>query len=286
MIMTALKIDPTLQTFLPPLCEEERRNLESNLLERGCLSPIVTWQGTIVDGHNRYEICSRLNLPFETKEIEFESLEHATWWILTNQLGRRNLSPFQRAEAVLKLKPFAEAEARKNQGRRNDLYDNEKKSDSMESLKKLETLADMSHETLRKAERIIERNDEAVLEKLRTGLTTINKEYRAIRKTEGAEQKVRGWQEPFTNEIDASYVDPQTPIGSFADVSPRHLLFHLGTFSDEYLREAVMLLLERMLGSCTRKKAAMRIIDGIVKKYGKQPQAPEENHAPLTADEV
>lgn len=49
----------------------------------------------IVDGHNRYRIATKHNLPYEVIQKDFESREHALNWIIANQLGRRNLNPTQ-----------------------------------------------------------------------------------------------------------------------------------------------------------------------------------------------
>ena len=46
----------------------------------------------LLDGHNRYEICTRLELPFDIDEKRFASREAAEDWIDKNQLGRRNLT--------------------------------------------------------------------------------------------------------------------------------------------------------------------------------------------------
>jgi len=47
----------------------------------------------LIDGHNRFEICSRLGIKFRTIGLEFDSRQEALDWIYRNQLGRRNLSP-------------------------------------------------------------------------------------------------------------------------------------------------------------------------------------------------
>ena len=52
-----LHIDPEFKAQIPPLTEDERKQLEENILADGeILSPILVWNDTIVDGHNRYEI--------------------------------------------------------------------------------------------------------------------------------------------------------------------------------------------------------------------------------------
>lgn len=87
-----LQIDPEFKHLIRPLQRKEYLQLESNLLADGCLDPIITWHGFIVDGHNRYEICRRHNIPFRILEKDFDCREAVIAWICANQLGRRNIS--------------------------------------------------------------------------------------------------------------------------------------------------------------------------------------------------
>ncbi len=87
-----LQIDPDFKHLIRPLKRKEYLQLESNLLADGCREPITTWNGIIVDGHNRYEICKRHNIPFTIHEIDFDCKEAAIAWICANQLGRRNIT--------------------------------------------------------------------------------------------------------------------------------------------------------------------------------------------------
>ena len=59
-----LKIDEEFRTIIPPLTAEEYGNLERSLRMEGCRDAIRVWDGVIVDGHNRYEICRRWNIPY------------------------------------------------------------------------------------------------------------------------------------------------------------------------------------------------------------------------------
>lgn len=88
-----LNIDQEYKALIPPLSAEEFAQLEANILRDGCLHPIVTWEETIIDGHNRYEICKKHDLPFKIVAMEFDDKDAAMDWMDTNQLGRRNLSP-------------------------------------------------------------------------------------------------------------------------------------------------------------------------------------------------
>lgn len=87
-----LKIKPEFKNLIRPLHRQEYLQLEENILRDGCRDPIITWKGYIVDGHNRYAICTKHNLPFKTLEMEFDSKEDVIAWICANQLGRRNIS--------------------------------------------------------------------------------------------------------------------------------------------------------------------------------------------------
>ena len=87
-----LEIDPEFKTLIRPLRKDEYLQLEVNLAVDGCREPIITWNNIIVDGHNRYEICNRLHIPYAIREMTFENREQAIVWICSNQLGRRNIT--------------------------------------------------------------------------------------------------------------------------------------------------------------------------------------------------
>lgn len=93
-----LRIDPEFEGKIPPLTAEEFQQLENNILADGVvISPIITWNGVIVDGHNRYRIVSEHpEIQFSTCEKAFADRYEAIAWICKNQLGRRNLTPGQR----------------------------------------------------------------------------------------------------------------------------------------------------------------------------------------------
>ena len=96
--MINLKIDPEFQSQIPPLTNDEFKQLEENILKEGKLiSPLIVWNNTLVDGHNRYAILQKHpEIYFSTMPLRFENREEAIAWICRNQLGRRNLSPEQK----------------------------------------------------------------------------------------------------------------------------------------------------------------------------------------------
>ena len=101
-ILPDLIIDPEFSTILPELQDGEYAGLERNILADGCLNAICTWNGIIVDGHQRYRICKEHKIPFKVKELSFESREDVMIWIIKNQLARKNLGQFESIELALK----------------------------------------------------------------------------------------------------------------------------------------------------------------------------------------
>jgi len=106
--MLQLKIDPEFQEQIPPLTDEEFEQLRKNILEDGeVYEPIIVWNGTIVDGHNRWKIISdnweTLKDKFRTKEMDFSDKWAVFDWMYRKQLGRRNLTEEQRTYMIGKL---------------------------------------------------------------------------------------------------------------------------------------------------------------------------------------
>jgi len=96
--ISGLTVDHVFESYIPALSQEERQQLEDNLIEHGgARDPLVVWHredtsDVLLDGHNRYEICERLGLPYDVKRLMFKTRDEAADWIDRNQLGRRNLS--------------------------------------------------------------------------------------------------------------------------------------------------------------------------------------------------
>ena len=93
-----LIIDPEFESVIPPLTELEFDQLRKNILEdKEVFHPIIVWNNTIVDGHNRYKILKECqNLLFRIRKLDFEDRYAVIAWICKNQIGRRNLSDAQR----------------------------------------------------------------------------------------------------------------------------------------------------------------------------------------------
>lgn len=113
-----ITIDPEFKALIPPLDADEKAKLEENLKSwGGAREPLVVWGGTLLDGHNRYEICSRLHLPFRTEAVkeQLADKDDAKIWIIKNQLGRRNLPDYEKGRlAIIKVDLIAKKKANEN----------------------------------------------------------------------------------------------------------------------------------------------------------------------------
>lgn len=96
-VMPKLKIDPEFQGKIPPLTDIEFEQLKENILEAGeVFEPIVVWNETIVDGHNRYKVIQEHpEVKWRTRKMDFADKWEAIDWMCKNQLGRRNLTDVQ-----------------------------------------------------------------------------------------------------------------------------------------------------------------------------------------------
>ncbi len=90
--LQTLKINKDFKNLIRPLQKKEYLQLEANLLADGCRDPIITWNGFIIDGHNRYELCTMHKIPYAVTQMEFDCSESVIAWICANQLGRRNIT--------------------------------------------------------------------------------------------------------------------------------------------------------------------------------------------------
>jgi len=193
-------IDDELRRLIPPPTEAELADLEGQLLRDGCLSPLIVWaeRRVLLDGHNRKDICDRFGIDYPTREISLPGRDDAKRWIIRHQFGRRNLTPYQRAELALELKALVVAEAADRQkagGKRggeiagrgrpkgeNRVRKNSSSAYPMERAKdSLAKIANISHDTIAKVEFIAAHADEETKAKLRRGETTIHAEYTRLK---------------------------------------------------------------------------------------------------------
>ncbi|AMM23506.1 plasmid replication/partition related protein [Variovorax sp. PAMC 28711] len=100
-----ISVDEELKTYIDPLTDDEHAALERSILAEGCRDALVLWGDVLVDGHNRYGICQKHGLPFQTTQnTRFQSTEDVHLWMIDQHLGRRSVSDFQRGVLALRKK--------------------------------------------------------------------------------------------------------------------------------------------------------------------------------------
>lgn len=195
--MKEYRIDPKLNGILPKLSEADYKALEQSLLVDGFKgAPIMVWGDVIVDGHNRYEICKKHNIPYEVKSVEFASKEDAIIWMVRQQLGRRSLTSLQRIKIVEEYRPFYKKKAQKNKslngGNKKSKSENSttpiSKEEKIDVRAELAKDADVSTNTYTKGVKILESGNEKLINETISGQKSINKAFNELRKNADAEK--------------------------------------------------------------------------------------------------
>ncbi len=225
-----MTINPELRDLIPPLTNEEQVALEASLKADGCRDPIVVWdsEDVVIDGHNRYAICERLGIKYQTHRMQFDSLDAVKIWMIRNQFARRNLTPMQRSELALRLEPIIAERAKENL--KTSTGGDEPRpltilskagNEPINTRSEIAKAAGVSEGTLAKTKVIIAKADEQTKADLRAGKTKINTVYKRIKENEKADAT------PDTGKPN----DPKDKIGT---PIPKDLLpvFSNGRFAD------------------------------------------------------
>lgn len=201
-----ISINPEFAKLIPPLTTEERAGLERSILEEGVREPLITWNGWIVDGHNRYEIATAYGLDFETVEYDFDSEDDAKAWMILNQFARRNLSAYNRSELALELEPLLAKEAKKKMASHtNQGY--QKSDNPVNTLDEIASYAGVSRDTISRAKKIKNDGSEELQEQVKSGEVSINAAYKQIREAEKKAERKAAIEEAKSQPRSSSYVD-------------------------------------------------------------------------------
>lgn len=178
-----IEINPRFKGLIPALSIEEFRMLELNIVRDGVRDPLVTWNGVLVDGHNRLSICREHELGFHTLEMEFADEDAACVWIIRNQLGRRNLKTIDRVLLALELEPMLRAKAKEQQARKPESVpqNSAEQIKPTETRKELAKIAGVSHDTVSKAKAVLESGNEELIEEVRAKEKSLNQAAKEVK---------------------------------------------------------------------------------------------------------
>lgn len=184
------------------------------------------WPVTLLDGHNRYEICTRLKLPFDVHELRFDDRSHAEEWIIRNQFGRRNLPAYDRGLLALRLEQTIAlrmgSQRKETQGRRKKGGEKlPKKSAAVsETREAVADLAGLSHDTITKIKKIAAAADQGkvdaeTIDQLRHRGTSINRVVRNLKEQETASKRAEQKAVAITKrrDVDGLYLGDFRKIG-------------------------------------------------------------------------
>lgn len=222
--MEKLEIKEEFKKLIPALTQEEFKQLEENCLEEGIREAIITWNGFIIDGHNRYEIANKWNLDFQTKSKHFESEIDVRIWMRNNQKGRRNLTKAWYIELELGNKEDlalkGEEKYKETVGRpsKKSLSQNDNNLQKHDTRKEIAKSAGVSTGMVGMSEVIKTKNPE-LWEKAKAGEVTVTSAYKEIKKEEKKEERIELINKQI-NEIEAGNLPELEGLFDVISVDP------------------------------------------------------------------
>lgn len=206
-----ITIDTEFKSLIPPLTAEEYAGLEESIIADGCRDALVLWGDILIDGHNRYEICTRHNIPFETRRIEFEDRDAVKMWMMRNQLARRNLNDFQRIEITHKCEDVVRAKAEKklhlSNGRGKKGVEN---FPQVIARDELGALAGVSGKTYEHAVKVLKTAPQETIDALRRGDMSIDRAYKEIKREEKRQERQTIIAEQIAKPKEGNHIDIYT----------------------------------------------------------------------------
>ena len=183
-----IQVKEEFKNLIPALSAEEYAQLEANILEEGIREPIITWNGFIIDGHNRYDIAQRFSLDCKSTSMHFNNEIDVRIWMANNQLGRRNLSDYVKGELYETIEKLEKEKGKKNisanKGGTTTLSINDKEAHNTREI--IRKKIGWSSGKKAQFDVVKKKAPEEVKEKLRNNELTIHAAYKEIK---AAEQK-------------------------------------------------------------------------------------------------
>lgn len=202
--MNEIKIDSEFESLIPPLTDAEFKQLEENCVKDGIRDALIVWEqngeNILVDGHNRFKIIQKHNLNYRIEKREFDDRESAVVWIADNQLGRRNLIPYDRVlledkkrDAISRqAKEKMESTLKQNMDTANKISCQRKDQNRQEQREnstdyKIAKAAGVSEDTVRKVRTIDKYGTQELKDKIHNKEISINKASKEAEKVKAIE---------------------------------------------------------------------------------------------------
>jgi N6-adenosine-specific RNA methylase IME4 len=214
-------IDNELRKLIPSLEKDEYERLKESIKKEGVREPLMLWKGILIDGHNRKEIADKLNIKYKTKNKKFKDRNEVIVWMIDNQLGRRNISKYDRTRLALRkediLKPIAKENLKL--GGKGSQKSAKVKVDVRNEVAKI---AKVSHDTVAKVKYIEQKADAKQKKDLSSQRFSINKIYTELKKAENRKRIADTFKEPpiptkSKKKYSIIYADPPWSFKHYSD---------------------------------------------------------------------
>lgn len=265
-----INIDPEFKAVIPPLTGKDFDNLEKSILNEGCRDALILWNNILIDGHNRYEICKKHNIPFKTISVnaDLKDREDVKLWIMQNQLARRNLSDFQKIEMVHACEDAVRAKAKQRQAEyHGNQYDSGHKEifpevqNNVQSRDELGSMAGVSGKTYEHAVKVLDEAPAPVVEAARKEEISINTAYQVTKMEPEQKEEIAHRIE----HIDKEPEETNTPKKIVQEVVKRpHVSYNSGN-NEWYTPQPIIDAARETMGEIDLDPASSEIANATVK---------------------
>lgn len=192
--MKPLKVNPEYKELVPRLTDEEYAALETSILHyQRAFEPIkINKKDEILDGHTRFEICTKYSLYFDTQVMDFPTVNDEKIYIIEANLERRQLNDFNKTELYAKLEPLYTERSKEDKekqrnpetGKFEPLCSNEHDGKKGKARDKVAKLAGVSPTTYHRAKTVLEKGSPETIQKARDGKISITRAYMGVTQKE------------------------------------------------------------------------------------------------------
>ena len=184
-----LSINPEYEKLVPTLRDDHYNTLKKSIKENGLWLPIVAnSQGVILDGHHRYRACTDLGVAIQCVIRDFTSKNDEIIFVGESNLARRQMSDIENIQLVMKLEPnyVQQAKERMSEGGKEGVQNSAHLGKSRD---KIAEKAYVSHDTYKKGKELLKSSTSDIIDKIKAGKSSINKEFHLLRKDEKREER-------------------------------------------------------------------------------------------------
>lgn len=169
-----------LTTLFPSMTEEEYTGFKADVALNGIHQPIAVWQGQIIDGRHRYQVCQELGIqpPLHYLDDDADPVSY----ILSENMSRRNMNPGQRAIVMAMLPKIGLGGDRHSHAFETARF-------SLKTQFERAQVAQVNEATIQKADTVFNYGGQEVVERVRLGQIYLDDAYNAVRAARVAQQQ-------------------------------------------------------------------------------------------------